>query len=173
MAIIWKDGSILWDTGSIANSTACCCDCLDMCDYLDELEDTTLTVTISGVTNGSCSDCSKINGTHVLNFFGRSGDAIFWDAQVSPVGVPSCGVSGADYYVYGILSCTNNRLYVAASLGYGAGNYYARYHTGELTPICNRDYESDEFSFEGVFGSSPGLCNTSGWNITWQMPAVW
>ncbi len=25
MALIWKDGSILWEAGSIANSTACCC----------------------------------------------------------------------------------------------------------------------------------------------------
>lgn len=25
MAIMWKDGSILWSGGSIANSTACCC----------------------------------------------------------------------------------------------------------------------------------------------------
>lgn len=81
MAIIWKDGSILWRNGAIAQSTACCCDG-------------------GGGTAVDCPNPSGDSEVGCCNDFANAGEYDTWkaatdiDATLPSTFAGTCGTSG-------------------------------------------------------------------------------
>lgn len=71
MSSLWIDSNgdlLVDDAGDLYHDTECCCDGLESCPTIasDDLE-----VSVSGLTNGSCSDCTDANGnTYTLSTLG-------------------------------------------------------------------------------------------------------
>lgn len=169
----WRNGSgqrIRLDNGARMNDTACCCD-----------EETTCCanalVTIEGMANDGCDNCTDINATHVVPLTAKAadcgcvgGDIFYYEGELI---CGQLGVSTTTWWtVYVELDCTDG-YYLFVDLVVTTGFIFtpfpvSRSQRWSITlpgyPFCDgREYE---LTLEAESGSSAIQCDMSGVSVT-------
>ena len=99
-----------WRRNMVAGWWPCCCadgGCGEDCD------DCTFTVTISGMNNGACTDCSNLNGSYAVSTLtpcsvGGGGSSGFETGDFRCAGDGGCGLTWLDTFSATLCSSTRN-----------------------------------------------------------------
>lgn len=171
MALIIRNNVPLIASGQVAIDQNCCCEGVAPCGNCTEAP-SFVTLTASGFSNGSCAECTALNGTFILPFSSALSCPI-------PGPPPLCG---SCYYSYGLSVCGASifwrvRLDYFPSGGPGAYTQVQAFAAGFSVTVGPSivnvlGAQCHEVGTVNMGGLNPGgwICSGAGSNVTVVVP---